>query len=67
MPNAPGREFTPSADDGKGLEMAAWGRLPAIDRPFRRMYLVCTLMGMLFSDWEESHARNRQWWKTPYG
>jgi hypothetical protein len=38
-----------------------------LDRLFRRMYLVCTLMGMLFSDWEESHARNRQWWKTPDG
>ena len=39
----------------------------ALDRPFGRMYLVCTRMGMLFSDWEECHARNRQWWKTPYG
>ena len=37
----------------------------ALDRLFRRMYLVCTRMGMLFSDWEESHARNRRWWKTP--
>ena len=45
--------------------MAAWGTAgAAIDRPFWRMYLGYTLMGMLFSDWEESHARNHQWWKT---
>ena len=40
---------------------------PALDRLFRRMYLVCTRMGMLFSDWEECRARNRRWWKTPGG
>ena len=52
--------------------MASWGRLAvgagsALDRLFRRMYLVRTRMGILFYDWEESHARNRQWWKTPDG
>ena len=40
---------------------------PAIDRPFPHIYLLSTLMGKLCSDWEESHARNRQWWKKPDG
>jgi hypothetical protein len=63
--------FSSSADVSRGRKWrpgGVWRRArSALDRIFRRMYLVCTRMGMLFSDWEESHARNRQWWKTPDG
>ena len=47
-----------------GVWRRAWS---ALDRLFRRMYLVCTRMGVLLSDWEECHARNRRWSKTPGG
>ena len=39
----------------QGPEMASWGRAGfALDRLFRRMYLVGTRMGMLFSDWRSA-------------
>ena len=50
--------FSSSADVSRGRKWrpgGVWRRArSALDRIFRRMYLVCTRMGMLFSDWRSA-------------